>query len=434
MSQQIVLNNNSELEIMNLVLCGIFSCGLNFGPFYLTGFFTIILSCFFLICNIELVGFASIILFFTCVFFDIFTIARITPYTMGKDIEREHFKIFRSVFMIKVAICIFLTDFPTLWNPRLNKTISYGISLMDAGLFGFLFNAGFTKKRTVNSLVGRRNLFLIAAGFIRLFIVNKLNYEVSPTEYGIHLNFYFILAIINILYNIYKSICNLPYLFDTTIGFSLLFAHKQLLDPEIILNNDRSTFFMQNKEGINSIVGYFAFILIVADFGNAYRKTNKKFLLVFIYFILSLINYKFFLLRDILSDPNSVHKEMSRAFFYGSFLDKNSFYVSRRLCNLNFINWGLFIDFFSFLSTYVFSHMFPIMLEKNVIIEFVSKNMMLIFIITNLCIIPTKMYLTDTHNPLLVNICYLFINFVIVPKGIEMFQLRPWSKVIEKNK
>ncbi|VDL73886.1 unnamed protein product [Nippostrongylus brasiliensis] len=230
---------------------------------------------------------------------------------------------FRSSMLITVACAILAVDFP-VFPRRLAKTEKYGHSLMDMGVAGFIFALAITSRlRTMNTWEGKTSTlkvvlwqpfsFILTAidfdtrlsspterspncrrfswfrssyvilpviGMSRTILLTVLNYPQHVTEYGVHWNFFYTLALVKVfslgtfsptcLYISLKIISyvlpkKFPWLWACLFG---TFQQTMLMNgyEEWILNGDnpRDTLISANAEGICSLMGYIT-IYYMAD-------------------------------------------------------------------------------------------------------------------------------------------------------------------------
>lgn len=115
-------------------------------------------------------------------------------------------RIFKTGVMIPTVICIFAVDFHD-FPRRFVKSHTFGISLMDVGTGCLIFISGISanvvknqgislQSRLIQSIKGIPIIMAIAIGgyFSRYFT----NHPEVVTEYGVHWNFFWTIAIINI--------------------------------------------------------------------------------------------------------------------------------------------------------------------------------------------------------------------------------------------
>lgn len=185
---------------------------------------------------------------------------------------------YRGGMMIITCLAILAVDF-RVFPRRFAKVETWGTSLMDMGVGSFVFSAGLVAARPVlqarlsgkqSSLASllkaspRASLPLLVLGLIRLWSVKGLDYAEHVSEYGVHWNFFFTLALLPP----FAALCQ-PLLAEVhPIVFTIFLggAYQGLLDntdlKAYILTSSRTTLLSQNREGIFSFPGYLALFLI----------------------------------------------------------------------------------------------------------------------------------------------------------------------------
>ncbi|PNS21602.1 GPI-anchored wall transfer protein 1 [Sphaceloma murrayae] len=184
---------------------------------------------------------------------------------------------YRGAMLTITSICILAVDFP-VFPRRFAKTESLGTSLMDLGVGSFVFAAGVVSvrqllkeengdvprisfaKRFLTSI--RHSIPLVALGLLRLYSVKKLDYAEHVTEYGVHWNFFFTLAMLGPFTTLFHPLIRLipTYASFSIIGYvimvimEMLFTYSDLLSWVVFAPRD--DFINANKEGIVSIPGY----------------------------------------------------------------------------------------------------------------------------------------------------------------------------------
>lgn len=115
-----------------------------------------------------------------------------------------------SNLLLCVCIAILAVDF-NAFPRRFAKTETYGWSLMDVGVGGFIaINGGLSPESRLGTESGYTPIYLLKKtvastvpllilGVQRLIAVKSLNYHEHITEYGLHWNFFFTLAFTKVL-------------------------------------------------------------------------------------------------------------------------------------------------------------------------------------------------------------------------------------------
>ncbi|KAH9411736.1 hypothetical protein HK407_04g08470 [Ordospora pajunii] len=181
----------------------------------------------------------------------------------------------RLVIILCVAVAIFAADFSFYNDPRIGKSMDHGLKLMDIGVGSFVYNAGFfstisdSKKKTKNIIIS------FAFGALRHASKVMLKLGVDDAEFGVHLNFFFLLCILNIL-SLFINTKN-----NTIVGFAMCALHETFLKlfglEEMIYNNTRSNIFTANLEGIIFILPQMGIFLMASDISKfMFEDSNIK--------------------------------------------------------------------------------------------------------------------------------------------------------------
>lgn len=189
--------------------------------------------------------------------------------------------LFRVFVNVKTAISILAVDF-SVFPRRYAKTETYGTGVMDFGVGAFVFANALVspeaRRREVTgskmSHVAKQILSvwpLLALGVGRLVSIKMMGYHEHVTEYGIHWNFFFTLAIVRVLASVLLVVlpAGLSWLFAILISGCYQFAlETSELKTFLMHNKDRGKDFVHaNKEGIFSIPGYVAIYLAGVQIG-----------------------------------------------------------------------------------------------------------------------------------------------------------------------
>lgn len=179
--------------------------------------------------------------------------------------------------MIVTCLAILAVDF-RIFPRRFAKVETWGTSLMDMGVGSFVFSAGLVSARPIlkarfagrkssfGSLLGsslRTSLPLLVLGVVRLYSVKGLDYAEHVTEYGVHWNFFFTLALLPP----FVALCQ-PYhevMPRSVLPFILGILYESMLEgtnlKAYILTAPRTDLLSQNREGVFSFLGYLSIYL-----------------------------------------------------------------------------------------------------------------------------------------------------------------------------
>lgn len=288
----------------------------------------------------------------------------------------------------------------SFWVKRFGKNDFYGISLMDIGIGCFLYNAAFISPIINSKRNFKDSLFLLVLGFIRLAVVTVCKLEVNPREYGYHLNFYFVLAIVKLMFQVINSQYNLY------VGALLLLIYECFLSfyRSNILNDERIGFLMENKEGLSSLVPFLGVFLIINHIGRLIidRKNDYQF--------------KIRTLNIVCTGATLLY------ILYNAYE-----HPSRRLSNLGYISCFVALQTVTFALSLFFCRYFSYCLNYLELVKFCSKNMLGLFLISNLLILAFKILLDidnmDYLQGNLSNLAYLAINFIVLPVIAKKYKI-----------
>ena len=187
---------------------------------------------------------------------------------------------YRGAMMIITCASILAVDF-NVFPRRFAKTETFGTSLMDMGVGSFVFAAGLSAARQQlreqekksysfvarfkNSL--RHSFPLLILGVVRLLSVKGLEYAEHVSEYGVHWNFFFTLAVIPLMVAIIQPVLRIIPSYNI-LAFVLAICYELVLFliPNMkrwILLSERKQgdWLSQNREGVFSLVGYLAIFI-----------------------------------------------------------------------------------------------------------------------------------------------------------------------------
>ncbi|KAK3669182.1 Glucosaminyl phosphatidylinositol (GlcN-PI) nositol acylation protein [Recurvomyces mirabilis] len=187
---------------------------------------------------------------------------------------------YRGAMMIITCTSILAVDFK-VFPRRFAKTESFGTSLMDMGVGSFVFGAGMIAARQqlkeqlsgapsipngLNNAV-RHALPLAALGFVRFWSVKGLEYAEHVSEYGVHWNFFFTLALLGPVTAILQPLLRrIPSLGGLTFFIACVYECALYFTPDLkvyIILSERipGDWLSQNREGVFSFIGYLAIFL-----------------------------------------------------------------------------------------------------------------------------------------------------------------------------
>ncbi|XP_061902396.1 phosphatidylinositol-glycan biosynthesis class W protein-like [Entelurus aequoreus] len=383
-----------------------------------------------------------------CVLCHIFRTKRHT--TPGAFLSRTvHFKqlpfvtIFRVMVNVQTAISILAVDFK-VFPRRYAKTETYGTGVMDFGVGAFVMANGLVcpaargKSMSGSKLkhISKQILSvwpLVVLGAARLIFVKLRNYQEHVTEYGVHWNFFFTLALVKVLTKVLLVVVptRKSWVLSLLIsGMYQLALETTDLKAFIMNNNDREKDFLHaNKEGIFSILGYVAIYMAGVQIG-CYVMQPRSHVRDWIKAILNLLMMTMALFAALCACQTLVEP------------------VSRRLANLPFCLWCvaqslLFISCIGVVdlivlfsqvwsgcrfvpsswSSYSGSDKKKDDMEKLCLVQAVDKNQMLFFLIANIftlftnCLVDTLGCSSSFSVGFLLS--YMFMNCF----GIYIFHL-----------
>ncbi|CAH7688685.1 GWT1-domain-containing protein [Phakopsora pachyrhizi] len=203
--------------------------------------------------------------------------------------KKPFLSIYRAQLMLITSIAILAVDFNS-FPRRFSKTESWGISLMDLGVGSFVFSSGIsasstilkyrtrdllnnTNHRNLNNCQTilnkleilrsvRRTLPLVLIGFVRIWFTKSVDYPEHVTEYGVHWNFFFTMAVLSIFGIIIQSSLKKFNLNLIILGFTICSSNYQYvlsfggLQDYVLSNEPRDNLISANREGLSSIPGY----------------------------------------------------------------------------------------------------------------------------------------------------------------------------------
>lgn len=198
--------------------------------------------------------------------------------------------IFRVLVNVKTAISILAVDF-SIFPRRYAKTETYGTGVMDFGVGAFVFaNALVCPEARRKNMSGSKMSHitkqlisvwpLLALGMGRLVSVKMSGYQEHVTEYGVHWNFFFTLAIVRVVASTVLVILPVNHSWFLALLISCFYQftlETSGLKAFLMHNNDRGKDVIHaNKEGIFSVVGYVAIYMAGVQVGLYVMKPRSQ--------------------------------------------------------------------------------------------------------------------------------------------------------------
>ncbi|KAK7492916.1 hypothetical protein BaRGS_00015863 [Batillaria attramentaria] len=141
------------------------------------------------------------------------------------------------------------------------------------GKFGTCRSVKDLVRRVIKSL--QSSLPLLVFGVGRLLAVKGTDYHEHVTEYGVHWNFFFTLAVVKVVCTVLFCICPVRFCSFMSVGIMAVYQYSLLYMglSDFILHgpggtNSRAGFVNANREGIFSSVGYVVLYLVGAHIGR----------------------------------------------------------------------------------------------------------------------------------------------------------------------
>ncbi|KAK2743798.1 Glucosaminyl phosphatidylinositol (GlcN-PI) nositol acylation protein [Myotisia sp. PD_48] len=200
---------------------------------------------------------------------------------------------YRGSMMVVTCISILAVDFK-IYPRRFAKVENWGVSFMDLGVGSFVFSGGVVSARSIlngarssQGSLGKRLLAstrhsipLFILGLIRLYSVKGLDYAEHVTEYGVHWNFFFTLALMPPFVEIFAIIPWYELLALVVAGGYQVALESTNLKEYILVSPRGPSLLSKNREGVFSFLGYLAIFLAGRGIGLRVmpRKSRKALL------------------------------------------------------------------------------------------------------------------------------------------------------------
>lgn len=278
--------------------------------------------------------------------------------------RRAFLTTYRGSMMAITCIAILAVDFHA-FPRRFAKVETWGTSLMDLGVGSFVYSAGVVAARPViqsecsSNASGlllrlraslRHALPLLFLGLVRLYSVKGLDYAEHVTEYGVHWNFFFTLALLPPFVAIFQSLFSLIpsyYLLSLLLGTAYQIILESTLLQPFILTSPRTSLLSQNREGVFSFIGYLSIFLAGLGMGMDILRPNlplPSMVRRYQRSIASSPSNPFHILISHPTAPMIIRLSLASTLWLLLFCISHSIHgaslaVSRRLANLSYILW-----------------------------------------------------------------------------------------------
>ncbi|XP_017047695.1 uncharacterized protein At4g17910 isoform X1 [Drosophila ficusphila] len=178
------------------------------------------------------------------------------------------FTLLRATAYSGTCAAILAVDFPS-YPTDYRKSRTYGASTMDMGIGLFVVTMGLVSKRTrsISDLkkLPKSVVPLLFLGLARTIVITAIDYHQDESEYGKHLNAFFILGFTKMMGSFYSLFVKSDaQLVGLSIG--LLFLHELMLQlgvSQFVMSSEpRDEFLSANREGFSSLQGCVALYLL----------------------------------------------------------------------------------------------------------------------------------------------------------------------------
>ncbi|XP_065834825.1 uncharacterized protein [Oscarella lobularis] len=333
--------------------------------------------------------------------------------------RRPFITAYRASINIATAVAILAVDFP-IFPRRFAKTETYGTSVMDVGVGAFIVsNAIVARKESLGKAI-RGSAPLILLGLARLFTIKATDYQEHVTEYGVHWNFFFTLAVVKILSSVLISHLGSRRL--GLIGLCIGCAYQLCLSftglrERLLSDSQRTGLLDANREGIASCFGYLALYMLAVELGRFLSVARSRFRdWVICLFVLISID----------------------VFLYGILALLTSYVepVSRRMANLSYVIWQLGYNVYLlvvFLLVDVACLLFASrntsanVLGNGSLIESISQNQLAYFLLANLLTGCVNLCMYTVTAPTLLSFTVVFLymlTLTVLISALYVYNIR----------
>lgn len=189
--------------------------------------------------------------------------------------HKSYLSLFRGINMLLTCLSILAVDF-RIFPRRFAKTETFGISLMDVGIGGFIISSALTSKfargkvNVPNKFISFsiKNIIVLILGFGRMAAIRLFNYHSKASEYGTSWNFFVTLFLVWTISDIFKSL--FPRRILPLVAIIILCIYQFLLSytnlQYFVFSASRERFFSSNREGILSLLAFVPLYLLVESY------------------------------------------------------------------------------------------------------------------------------------------------------------------------
>uniref|UniRef100_A0A8C1Q6A6 Phosphatidylinositol-glycan biosynthesis class W protein n=1 Tax=Cyprinus carpio TaxID=7962 RepID=A0A8C1Q6A6_CYPCA len=350
--------------------------------------------------------------------------------------------VFRVLVNVKTAISILAVDF-SVFPRRYAKTETYGTGVMDFGVGAYVMaNALVCPEARGKNIQGSKisHVFkqlisvwpMVLLGFVRLASVKSSGYHEHVTEYGVHWNFFFTLAIVRVVASALLALfpVNSSWLLALLIGGTYQVVLETTgLKSFLLHNNERTGFLQANREGIFSVVGYIVIYMAGVQVGR-YLMQSRNLVKDWIRVIRNLLLSSFVLfftlyVCQICTEP--VSRRMANLSFCIWTVAQSLFFLSCLSIADLLLLFSKAISNFSFVSASwcPYQNRKSLAVEKMrkntdalCLVQSVNRNQLLYFLLANVMTGLTNV-LVDTLNSsdvlaVSVLLLYMFMNSLLI--------------------
>ncbi|KAF2353797.1 GWT1 [Trinorchestia longiramus] len=193
--------------------------------------------------------------------------------------ERDTLTLLRAFVGLSTAVAILAVDFH-VFPRRFAKTEEFGWSVMDVGAAAYLFiNATVDQRYTAGRslrVVAREAGVLFVLGTVRVMSLSAADYQQHASEYGLHSNFFFVLAFTKLVSVRWcKSVGAAGAATAGCVMTVVQHLSSTRLQSWVLSNAPRNSFLSSNRESVVGAPGYVALYCWGAVLGKILLATKR---------------------------------------------------------------------------------------------------------------------------------------------------------------